>query len=147
MYLPAESDLEGAESGRPFLDFDNVQTWIQAFYDISFNPSWLLYLEGGFLFRFDDDEGVTDHEVTYPLKGILNYFPTQRLTVYALTELTPSAQWQDASLFSTFYTQVGAGFKYQVTPRFELESLVTVFPFGVNRGAGQTYNLGFRFVR
>ena len=64
------SDLEGGQSGRPFLDFDNVQTWIQGFYDVPLNPSWLLYLEGGLLFRFDSDDGLTNHELTYPVKGI-----------------------------------------------------------------------------
>ncbi len=146
-YIPVESDLEGVESGRPFLDFDNFQTWVQAFYDLPLNPSWLLYLEGGFLFRFDEHDGVADHEVTYPMKGILNYFPSNRLTLYALAEVTPSAQWQDPSLLSTLYTQAGVGAKFQVTSRFEIESLVTLFPYGVNRGAGQTYNIGFRLVR
>ncbi|MBX2819006.1 MAG: DUF547 domain-containing protein [Rhodothermaceae bacterium] len=146
-YIPVVSDLEGRESGRPFLDFDDFQTWIQAFYDVPINPSLLLYLEGGLFFRFDNDEELVNHEVTYPIKGILNYFPSDKLTLYALAEFTPSAQWQDPSLFSTLYTQTGVGAKFQITPRFEIESLVTLFPFGVNRGAGQTYNIGFRFVR
>ena len=147
LYIPIVSDLEGQESGRPFLDYDNFQTWIQAFYDVPINPSLLLYLEGGLFFRFDTDNDLTNHEITYPVKGILNYFPSDRLTLYALAEITPSAQWQDPSLFSTLYTQTGIGAKFQVTPRFEIESLVTLFPYGVNRGAGQTYNIGVRFVR
>ena len=147
VYIPVVSDLEGIESGRPFLDYDNVQTWVQAFYDVSINQSLLLYLEGGLFFRFDNDEDLINHEVTYPLKAILNYFPSQKLTLYASSEFTPSAQWQDPSLFSTLFTQFGVGAKYQITPRFEIESLVTLFPYGINRGAGQTYNLGFRFVR
>ena len=146
-YIPVVSDLEGQDSGRPFLDFDNFQTWIQAFYDVPINPSLLLYLEGGLFFRFDTDNDLTNHELTYPMKGILNYFANDRLTLYALAEVTPSAQWQDPSLFSTLYTQTGIGAKFQITPRFEVESLVTLFPYGVNRGAGQTYNIGFRFVR
>ena len=84
VYIPVSSDLEGGQSGRPFLDFDNLQTWVQAFYDVPINPEWLLYIEAGLLFRFDTDQGLTNHELTYPMKGIINYFPTQRLTVYAL---------------------------------------------------------------
>ena len=147
LYLPVVSDLEGRENQRPFLDFDDVQTWVQAFYDLPLNPDWLLYLEGGLLFRFDSGDDVVNHEITYPMKALLNYFATSRLTLYASTEITPSAQWQDPSLFSTLFTQVGAGVKYQLTPRFEIETLVSTFPFGVNRGAGQTFNLGLRFVR
>jgi hypothetical protein len=29
----------------------------------------------------------------------------------------------------------------------ELETLVTTFPFGVNSGAGRTFNLGVRILR
>ena len=147
VYIPLASDLEGKRSGRPFLDYDDVQAWFLAFYDISFNPSWLLYLEGGFLFRYDSAIERADHEYIYPIKGILNHYASNRLTFYALAEFTPSALFYDPSLFSTLYTQAGLGVKYQITPRFEVESLVTTFPFGYNKGAGQTYNLGFRFVR
>ena len=146
-YIPLASDLEGQESGRPFLDYDDKQFWIQAFYDLPINDALLVYLEGGFFFRFDSADENPNHEYIYPFKGILNYFVTDRLTVYGLTELTPSALYQDASLFSTLYTQVGAGLKFQVTPRFEIETLATVFPFGYNKGAGQTYNFGFRYIR
>ena len=147
VYIPLADDLEGARSGRPFLDYDDLQAWFLAFYDISFNPSWLLYLEGGFLFRYDSAVENANHEYIYPIKGILNYYPTHRWTIYALAEFTPSALYLDPSLFSTLYTQVGAGLKFQITPRFEAETLITAFPFGYNKGAGQTYNLGFRFVR
>ena len=146
-YLPLASDLEGIESGRPFLDYDDNQFWIQAFYDLPINDALLIYLEGGLLFRFDSADESPNHEYIYPFKGILNYFVTDRLTVYGLTEFTPSALYQDASLFSTLYTQIGAGLKFQVTPRFEIETLATVFPFGYNKGAGQTYNFGFRYIR
>ena len=147
LYIPLASDLEGIRSGRPFLDYDDVQVWLQAFYDVSFDPSWLLYLEGGFFFRYDSASENRNHEYIYPFKGILNYYASDRWTVYAMTELTPSALQLDSSLFSTLYTQIGAGLKFQVTPRFELETLVTTFPFGYNKGAGQTYNLGMRLVR
>ena len=146
LYIPFSSDLEGSESGRPFLDYDDMQIWLQAFYDVSINASWLLYLEGGFFFRYDSTEDQRNHEYIYPVKGIMNYFATPRLTLYGLVEVTPSALNLDASLFSTVYTQVGGGAKYQITPRFEIETLITTFPLGVNKGAGQTYNFGFRYV-
>lgn len=147
VYLPLASDLEGQQSGRPFLDYDDTQFWLQAFYDLPINNQWLLYLEGGLFFRYDSAEDNVNHEYVYPFKGIINYFATNRLTIYGLAELTPSALYQDASLFSTLYTQLGAGLKYQLTPRFEIETLATVFPVGYNKGAGQTLNFGFRYVR
>lgn len=147
LYLPLGSDLEGSQNSRPFLDYDDTQFWLQAFYDLPINDQWLLYIEGGFFFRYDSSNENRNHEYIYPFKGIVNYLATDRLTIYGLTELTPSSFYQDAALFSTLYTQVGAGLKYQVTPRFEIETLATVFPFGYNKGAGQTYNFGFRYVR
>ncbi|MEM8486228.1 MAG: DUF547 domain-containing protein [Bacteroidota bacterium] len=147
LYLPLTSDLEGSQSGRPFLDYDDTQLWAQAFYDLPFNEALLLYLEGGVFFRNDSASENANNEFIFPFKGILNYFVNDRLTVYGLTEFTPSSLEQDASLFSTLYTQVGAGVKFQVTPRFEIETLATIFPFGYNKGAGQTYNFGFRYVR
>ncbi len=146
LYLPLASDLDGASGAAPFLDYGDPQLWLQAFYDLPLGSAWLIYLEGGFFFRYDNAKENVNHEYIYPIKGILNYYATNRLTIYGLAEFTPSALYQDASLFSTLYTQIGAGLKFQVTSRFEVETLVTLFPVGYNKGAGQTYNFGFRYV-
>ena len=143
LYIPVSSDLEGAQSGRPFLDFDDPQIWTQAFYDLSLNPSLLVYLEGGVFFRYDNTGTNAASEWVFPTKAILNYFATPRWTLYGVTEVTPF--WNKN--FGSLYTQVGAGIKFLVAPRFEIEMLATTFPLGVNKGAGQTYNFGFRFIR
>ncbi len=146
LYLPLASDLEGSPGESPFLDYGDKQLWLQAFYDLPIGPQWLIYLEGGFFFRYDSAQENANHEYIYPFKGILNYYASNKLTIYGLAEFTPSALYLDPSLFSTLYTQIGAGLKFQVTPRFEVETLVTLFPVGYNKGAGQTYNFGFRYV-
>ena len=46
-----------------------------------------------------------------------------------------------------YYLQVGAGAKYQLTSSLNLELLYTNFITGVSNGAGQTYNLGLRYIR
>ena len=45
--IPVASDLEGLSNGGPFVDFDDVQWWTQAFFDHSFNRKFLAYFEGG----------------------------------------------------------------------------------------------------
>lgn len=143
LYIPTASDLEGSNSGRPFLDYDDFQTWLQAFYDVPINNDFLAYLESGVFLRFDSNKDVRAHEMVVPLKAILNYFPTDRWTLYGLGEFTPSLNKQ----FGAYYTQFGVGAKFLLLPQVEIETLVTAFPLGLNKGAGQTYNIGLRFLR
>jgi hypothetical protein len=78
------------------------------------------------------------------LTAILNYFPGGRWLFYGLAEAAPD--WLGDSRGS-YYTQVGLGVKVRPRPWVEIETLFTTFPAGNNSGAGQTYNLGFRFLR
>ncbi|MEO0731541.1 MAG: hypothetical protein AAFZ52_01810, partial [Bacteroidota bacterium] len=63
--------------------------------------------------------------------------------LYGLASYSP--YWQQD--FDYFY-QLGAGAKYQFTPKFELELLVTAFEnqfISANDGSAGTVNLGLRF--
>ncbi len=140
LLIPVASDLQGMQGNRPFLEYDDVQWWTQFFYDHRFSPEVYLYLENGVYIRFDR----TDPALLTPVKAIVNYLPTHRWTTYVQAELAPT--W-DGFGWSNYYSQVGAGVKFFLRPNLELESLVTVFPFGKNGGAGQTYNFGIRWVR
>jgi hypothetical protein len=137
--FPIASDLEGKENGRPFLDNDAFQWWTQLFYDQLIGDRFLLYTEMGFFLRFRSES--TDFLT--PAKLIFNYFYSTRWTVYLLTEVGPS--W-DGFGWNSYYSQLGAGTKFQLLSNLEIEGLYTIFPFGKNSGAGQTFNLGFRFV-
>ncbi|MBT8398981.1 MAG: hypothetical protein KJO98_00775 [Rhodothermia bacterium] len=139
LLIPVASDMEGRESGRPFLEYDDPQIWLQAFYDYPIDESYLLYLETGILFRPDNTTGQS-HEWTFPLKGILNFYPTGRWTVYGLADFSPSS-------LDAYYFQGGVGVKFQVFAGFEVETLLTGFPIGRNRGGGKTYNFGLRWIR
>lgn len=140
LLVPAASDMEGDPgTGRPFLDYDAYQWWTQLFYDVSLRSDVLLYLEGGTLVRFFSRR--TDFLT--PAKAIFNYYPTRFSIVYALAELGPT--W-DGFAWSSYYSQVGLGGKYQLTSHLELETLFSTFPAGKTNGAGRTYNLGFRII-
>ncbi len=140
LLIPAAQDLQGLRGERPFLEYDDIQWWTQFFYDYRFTPEVYLYLENGLYLRFDRK----DPALLTPIKAIFNYLPTPRWTLHFQGELAPT--WEGLG-WSNYYSQLGAGVKFFLRPNFELESLVTVFPFGKNGGAGQTYNFGIRWVR
>ncbi len=68
LYLPLSSDLEGSQSGRPFLDYDDTQVWAQAFYDLPLNEALLFYLEGGVFFRNDSASENANNEFVFLLR-------------------------------------------------------------------------------
>lgn len=140
--FPLASNLDGGDTSenQPFLDFDGIQWFNQVFYDRSLSDNTLIYLEGGFFARFDSEF----EDFFTPLKAIFSYFPTQSSTLYIPTEFT--SFWQDGSV-NGYYAQFGLGAKYQLTNNLEIEGLFTDFSFGKSQGAGQTFNLGFRFIR
>ena len=79
-----------------------------------------------------------------PLKAIVSFFPNRVFTLYGLMEVAPF--WGSEDIVSAYYTQTGIGGKIQVSRSFEIEVLLTTFPFGKNQGAGKTYNVGARYL-
>jgi hypothetical protein len=136
--LPIGKDLEGGE-GQPFLDYDDLQWWNQVYYQKQMNEKWLFFGETGVLFRYDLADENKVHEWVFPVKALFQYSPNPKFTAYTLTEIAPSTN-------QNYYTQLGAGAKYQLSNKLLVETLGTVFPIGKNKGAGQTLNLGFRAV-
>ncbi len=140
LLFPVSSDMEGRESGKPFLEYDDPQVWLQAFYDYQIDRQYLIYLETGIFFRPDNSPSTDASEWTLPLKAILNFYPSESWTVYGLADYTVSSN-------DAYYFQAGLGLKYQVVRSLEVETLFTGFPIGRNRGGGKTFNLGFRWIR
>ncbi len=139
--IPLVSDPEGRNNGRPWLDYDAVQWWTQIFYDRALSAKSLVYLESSWFVRFEDAGTALET----PFKALVNYYPSHKWTVYAVSELTPT--WGSFSGWSAWYSQFGAGLKYQLTSGVELETLYTFFPAGREKGAGQTFNFGLRYVK
>lgn len=140
--FPLRSDLEGAASGRPFLEFNGWQWWNQVLTTLSFSEAVYLYMELGAFYRFNTALPNPKHGFTTPLK-IIPHLLVGDFTLYLPLELGPS--WSDLS-WQSYYTQVGVGLKYQVNEALQLETLFTLFPAGRNAGAGISYNLGLRYV-
>ena len=49
--------------------------------------------------------------------------------------------------YTTTAQQIGGGLKYQLTTNFSFELLYTNFVTASSGGAGQTFNLGLRFLK
>ncbi|MFK8056442.1 MAG: DUF547 domain-containing protein [Saprospiraceae bacterium] len=139
-----QEDASGQANGQRFIDFDG-DTWItQLFNDFTIGNSFSIFTELDFIL---EDIGSADkgriNRASTPVTGIFSYFPNSKTTVYGLGSYSPF--WQ--SDFD-YFTQVGAGVKYQFTPKFELELLATSFSNSFIKGAdgsASTVNLGLRF--
>lgn len=137
--LQGFTDTENPSNSRPFIDHDGYQFFQQFFYDKVLNAQLSVFAEAGLWVKIDRRFKKDNTGVVSPLKGFLSYFPHRKITVYGMTEFAPD--WGGA-----FYLQSGLGTKFQLTPQLEMELLYTNFWLGLNSGAGQTFNVGFRFL-
>lgn len=140
--LPIGENLSGGD-GSPFIDWNGATWWTQFFNDFSIGQNFSLFTEVDFLVE-DIGSSSNGHinRVSTPATAIFSYNPTPNSTIYALGGFSPF--WQ--SDFD-YFTQVGVGAKYQITPDFELEVLVTDFSnqFLANVGGqASTLNFGIR---
>lgn len=137
LFFPLLDDMVG-EGDDLFIDWDGPILINQFFYDRTLGSHFSLFTELDF-----NLEGIgTINRFSTPATMILSYFPTRNITLYGLAEFAPV--WQ--SEFDYFY-QMGNGFKYQITPSFELELLWTYFNtrfLQENNGKAYTYNFGIR---
>ena len=132
-----------------FLDWDRIQSWTQFFYVKDFTKSQL-FLEGDLWYRFgyrEEQASVLD----IPFTAIYSYFPTTKLTLYALASHTTRHQINPKSLddgitTAANFSVAGLGTKYQLSEKINLELLYTKFLRGVNSGLGNTFNVGIRYV-
>lgn len=137
-------DQEGVDNNRPFLDFDKHFWLTQFYYDKVFMNNFVLFLEADLIVRIDQGEPLKQSFVYNPLKVFFGKFMGSNWGIYLMTEWTPF--WGDKELLAAYYTQSGAGIKYQVLKMLELEAVYTMFPAGKNSGSGQTFNFGLRFL-
>jgi hypothetical protein len=126
-------------SDSPFIDWDGPTWNTQVFNDFSIGNNFSLFTELDFLL-----EGIGDvNRFSTPATLIFSYNPSPKSTIYTLGGFSPF--WQEQF---DYFVQFGVGSKYQITPKFELEVLVTDF---TNRflsdtgGQASTLNFGIRF--
>jgi hypothetical protein len=144
--LPIADDPSGAASqgeGR-FVDFDGATWFTQIFNDFPIGTNFSFFGEVDVLLEdIGSREKGRINRFSTPVTGIFSYFPNPKTTLYGLASYSPF--WEET--YAYFY-QLGLGFKYQFTPKFELELLTTAFDntylSSVNGNAG-TVNFGLRF--
>lgn len=139
---------EGSEN-LSWLEWDRHIWWNQFFYTKSFSRDrFQLFLEGDLLFRFGRNPKEQGHHLSTPASVFLSYFPTKKITLYAMTQHTQrfgndnSADWISAN-----FTASGLGGKYQLNSFLILEALYTNFWRAQNNGLGETFNLGIKYIR
>ncbi len=143
LWLPVADDLTGAENGGRFIEFNGPIWFTQVFNDFSIGDNFSFFAEVDFLI---EDMGAEEkgriNRVSTPVTGIFSYFPTPKATLYGLASYSP--YWQQNN---DYFYQLGAGAKYQFTPNFELEVLLTAFDnqfLANNSGNAGTVNFGVR---
>ena len=93
----------------------------------------------------NNGERFANNSLGVPASVFLSYFPSLNFTVYGFVQ-----HYQLIDLGNGFgqeFSQAGIGIKYQLTPALNLEASTSYFLRGTSTGLGETYNLGFRFVR
>lgn len=144
------TDASGAGNSLYFVDWDRYIWWNQFFYDKTFGDFQVF---GAFemLFRFKRRKEQTT-AIDIPAKLFLSYFPTKKITVYAMTEHVPRFRYDpmlssnDAITTPANYTASGLGFKYQFSKNLNLELLYTNFWRSQNAGLGNTFNIGIKYI-
>ncbi len=156
LLFPLADDLEGRsdDADKPFLFLETDKTlWLsQIFYDLPLNEKMQLFFQQAFWYNFVRDSFRENDFLQTQTSVFYSYFPTDRWTLYAMTEFFPTHyndQEQRAQFVNNYFVQSGIGTKFQLVPNaIELEFLYTNFWLGSEgAGAGETFNLGLRLIR
>jgi len=143
LLIPIGKNLGGVPEQLPYIDNTGLSWWNQLYYDIPIRPQWSLFAETSLFVDSFTDSAINAY---FPLKAILNYYPTQQITLYVLGEYTPYVAFNEF----VYYVQAGGGLKYQIVQGLELEFLYTAFSNNYLQqanGTAATYNIGLRFTR
>ncbi|MCH2223850.1 MAG: DUF547 domain-containing protein [Crocinitomicaceae bacterium] len=147
-----KSATNGESDGLYWADWNRYTWWNQLFYTKSFG-NFQLFTEADLLFRFRSNKsqiGMLD----LPISAFLSYFPTKKITVYAMTQhvhrftngITPNDPVVTDWVIPSSYTASGLGFKYQLLSNLNIELLYTNFWRSRNAGLGSTFNIGLKFL-
>lgn len=144
LWIPVANDLEGT----PWLDWNRLTWWNQFFFDKPIGEHFQIFTEADVMVRIPRDQN-TGLQFFMPVSLFTSYFPTNKSTVYGMFQYAPTQQYDPEfkNAAGAYYMQYGVGTKYQVTKSLEVEFLFTDFFTGVAQGAGETYNIGIRYLR
>ncbi len=140
----------GLEMPR-FAAHDRFNWLTQLFYDKSLGTDWQLFLELDFLYRFKNQK-FQDNFFRTPASIFVSYFPLSKFTMYTMLQHSPAFGRLNVGEQSEFgrlrwFSQWGIGTKYQLTNQLGIELSYANFFASRNDGAGQTINLGLRFIK
>ncbi len=154
LLIPVANNLQGIDSPQPFINHD-AYVWLNQFFlDKKIGAKTLLFFNADLMWGINRNSEVAERQssrLAIPLRVFFNYFANDRLTLQIQNELTPVVQQfgpegQRTSL-NSHYWNAGVAAKYQlVRSKLEIEASGTQFLVGRNTGAGNTINLGLRFV-
>ncbi len=136
----------------PFFIFHDRYTWFtQLFFDQNLGEHFQLFLEADLLYRFNRNSTNEEDFFRVPLSGFLSYFPTSKSTIYAFSQYSPRFENvinNEMSEFglSQWFTQLGIGGKYQISPKLGIELSYADFILSNNDGAGYAINFGLRYI-
>lgn len=148
-WFPGGKDLENRNGA--FVSHDRYTSVTQVFYDHEINAQWRLFLEADLIYRFARRDDQVDFFRT-PVTGILSYFPSNKVSLFALYQYSPRFQqvsngFDEQFGLSQWFQQAGLGFKVQLTDKLGIEASTTSFFASRNDGGGTTLNLGFRYIK
>jgi hypothetical protein len=136
---------------RPSFTGHDRYTWhTQFFYDHKINETWRIFAETGFLYRIKRYDSQVNF-FNIPTSLFLSYFPNSKFTFFAFGQYSPAFRRQfnatdEVFGLSNWYTQLGAGAKYQVTSKLGLELSYGNFIKSRNDGAGAVINFALRYI-
>jgi len=147
---PIVKSAEGITNVLYWADWERITWWNQFFYTKSFG-NFQVFAEFYMLFRFKiykEQIGMLD----MPMSVFFSYFPTKKITIYAMTQHVPrftndynpdiTTDW----VIPANYTASGLGFKYQINRGLGIELLYTDFWRGRSNGLGNTFNIGIKYI-
>lgn len=145
-------DANNSDNNRYWADWDRIVWWNQFFYTKSLGTKFQLFTEADLLFRFAKNDGQVS-ALDMPVSVFFSYFPAKKVTLYAMTQYVPRFPYDtnpdettDFVKYAVDYTVAGAGFKYQLSKKLQLELLYTKFVAGTNSGLGESFNIGIKFL-
>ena len=148
--IPIDEDLVGRapDSDHPylFLEWDRHLWMNQLFYDRQLGDKLQIFLQLSLWYSIVRESSREDNFLETPMSVFFTWFPNTRISFYFMTEFL--SKHHKEAFFFVYFVQSGLGEKYQLIPGLmELELLYTNFWAGSEgEGAGQTYNLGIRFI-
>jgi len=135
-----------------FLNHDRYTWYTQLFYDHAFSSKVRLFTDVGFLYRINRASTSSGNFFRVPIAFFLNYFPISTVSIFGFGQYSPrygSISNEFTSIFGLtgWFTQIGLGAKYQVSPSIGLELSYSNLILSRNDGAGSNVNLGIRYIR